>query len=169
MEQKPKRKGTPHHPFRTVGLIIVASIILSVFILVILLNFNTSSDSDRIHIAPIDAADEPRAQQLMQNPEIESESPAGNFISLTMLSAESNHYLCLEVLPIALIEVNLAALHIRVNGEPIPAYAMPEGAPINCLLLEASFEQGWYIFEVDILGTSTYQPVALYRWGTEIR
>jgi hypothetical protein len=175
MEQKPKRKGTPHHPFRKVGLIIevgliiAASVILSVLILVIILNFTTSSDNDRIQIAPVDAANVPHAQQLMHNPEIETDAPAGNFISLTMLSAESNHYLCLEVLPIALIEVNLAALHIRVNGEPIPAYAMPEGAPINCLLLDASFEQGWYIFELDILDTSTYQPVALYRWGTEIR
>ena len=169
MEQKPKRKGTPQHPLRKVGLIIAATIILSVFILVIVLNFNNSSENERIHIPSVGGAYAVRAAELMHNPEIESDVLAANFITLNMLHTEDNHYLCLEVLPIALIEVNLAALHIHVNGQSIPYHVLPEGAPMNCLLLDATFERGWHIFDVAILDASTYEAVAVYRWGTEIR
>jgi hypothetical protein len=169
MEQKPKRKGTPRRPYLKLGIIAAVLIILISIISVVVVNFTTLSNDDRIHITPVDSADVPLAQNLMQNPEIDTQSQMGHFISISMMSAQADRYLCLDVLPGALVEVNLAKLTIRANGAPVPYYANTGVAPVNCVLLQASFEPGWYIFEVDIPDATNRQIFATYRWGVELK
>lgn len=166
MEHKPKRKGLPQRPY--IVSVVIASMVLLVLILS-LASFYLVFDADRVHIVPLDVADVPTAQYLKLNPEINTQSQMGNTISTSMMAIGDDHYLCLDVLPLVFVEINQATLSIHVNGESVPYAVNTDNVPMGCILLQASFERGWYIFDMEILDGATGQPAMSYRWGVEVR
>jgi hypothetical protein len=162
MDEKMKRKGTPRRLYTKLmaGIWLVVLLGAGILTLLIVKNMNTS-DETQLTIAPISA-------ELSIPPEIAPLIDLTNNLNSAIMVNGENYYLCLTIPEGVLLSIDLAALRIRINNAAI-SYRANTGAPLNCLLLDATLARGWYIVELQTLDSASHQPTANYIWGIQVR